>query len=64
MIIRRLFKQGGSVVVSIPKNYLSDLGLEINDYVVLDLKPKEHIKIRPNHKILNDLEADEADKAN
>ena len=45
MIVRRLIKQGNSVVVSIPANYLKELGVSVGDYVILDSKPNMFLLI-------------------
>jgi len=41
-LLRRLFKQGNSTVVSIPESYLTDLGLKPGDRVTIQIKrPKD-----------------------
>jgi antitoxin component of MazEF toxin-antitoxin module len=36
MLLRRIFKQGNSAVVTIPMYLLAELGLEIGDYFIIE----------------------------
>ena len=41
-MIRRLFKTGNSVVISLPKEVLEDLGIKDGESVNLELDHKQH----------------------
>lgn len=45
--LRRIFRSGNSVVVSLPEHYLEQLGLEPGDQVILDTKYTVH-----NHRFI------------
>jgi len=36
MLLRRIFKQGNSAVVTLPMYLLAELGLEIGDYFIVE----------------------------
>jgi antitoxin component of MazEF toxin-antitoxin module len=45
MVFRRLFKNGGSVVVSIPGHVLEALGVEVGDYLGMELASGRWLRV-------------------
>jgi antitoxin component of MazEF toxin-antitoxin module len=47
MLLRRIFKQGNSQVISIPGYALAELGLDVGDYFIMEVLGTKGIYLTP-----------------
>ena len=47
MLLRRIFRQGNSQVISIPSYALAELGLDVGDYFIMEVLGTKGIYLTP-----------------
>lgn len=53
MLIKRISRSGGSLVISLPKNFLSNLNLHQGSYVTVELTQGKSILMKPLERTLH-----------
>ena len=56
MLIQTLYKNGNSVAVTIPRQYLKELGLKEGSEVVVEKQGKELRIVSKNHTLAHDVD--------